>query len=258
MINNDKIGLVLSGGGYRGLAHVGVLKAMKERNIEADFVSGTSAGAIVGALYASGASWEDILRFFKEADVISYRHYTFQKAGILDSIKYVNWLTEFFPENSFEALKIPLFVATTDLLEARTKYHFTGELVKPLIASCAVPGMFSPIEFEGRFLCDGGVTNNLPVEPLITLADQIIGVYVNPLQRISQKELKSTRSVLQRAYLIMRKSMSQKDMDNFDVFIAPEKLSQFAILSKNRLDEIFELGYEQACIQLDEWLDKIK
>ena len=114
MINNDKIGLVLSGGGYRGLAHVGVLKAMKERNIEADFVSGTSAGAIVGALYASGSSWEDILRFFKEADVISYRHYTFQKAGILDSIKYGNWVTEVFPENSFAALKIPLFIATTD------------------------------------------------------------------------------------------------------------------------------------------------
>lgn len=254
MIGNNKIGLVLSGGGYRGLAHVGVLKALEERNIQVDFISGTSAGAIVGALYASGSSWEEIFKFFEEADVISYKHYTFQKAGLLDSTKYVKWLKDYFPEDRFEALKIPLFVATTDLLEARTKYHFSGELVNPLIASCAVPGVFSPLKFDGRLLCDGGVTNNLPVEPLVTLADKIIGVYVNPLQSVSQKELKSTRSVLQRAYLIMRKSMSQKDMNQFDVFIAPEKLSQYAILSKNHLKEIFDLGYQQACTQLDEWL----
>lgn len=251
MFQDYKIGLVLSGGGYRSAAHIGVLKAMSERGIKPNFISGSSAGAVIGAMYAAEYTWDDIYNFLKDTDVVSFRNYSFQKAGLLDSTNFVSLLNEVFPENSFEALKIPLFVATTDLLEARTRFYFDGELILPLIASSAIPGVFSPISFQNRLLCDGGVTNNLPTEPLIPLSDKIIGVYVNPLQKISKDELGSTRSVLERSYLIMRDAISRRNFNACDILIAPEKLSNFNVLSKSNLQEIFEMGYEEACIKLD-------
>lgn len=258
MFEDNKIGLVLSGGGYRGAAHIGVLKAMAERNITPSFISGTSAGAIIGALYAAGLDWNDIFYFFKETNVVSYKNYTFQKAGLLDSTKFVPLFSDIFKEDSFESLEIPLFVGTTDLLEAKTRFYFEGELILPLIASASIPGVFSPVKFKNRLLCDGGVTNNLPVEPLIPLSDDIIGVYVNPLQEISDKNLKSTRSVLLRSYLIMRNAISKKNLNQCDVLIAPKALNSFNVLSKSNLDQIFNMGYEEACIQLDNFLkDKL-
>lgn len=254
MIQNTKIGLVLSGGGYRGAAHIGVIKAMTERNIKPSFISGTSAGAIVGALYAAGISWEDMFDFLKNTHVFSYKNYTFQKAGLLDSSKFTQLFQDIFPENSFEALHLPLYVGTTDLLEAKTRFYFEGELILPLIASAAIPGVFSPIYFKERLLCDGGVTNNLPTEPLIPISDKIIGVYVNPLQEVTKQELMSTRAVLQRSYLIMRHAVSKTNINHCDVLIAPKELNSFNMLSRSNIDQIFEMGYQEACVQLDKFL----
>lgn len=258
MNQDNKIGLVLSGGGFRGAAHIGVIKAMSERNITPHFIAGTSAGAIIGALYAAGYDWEDIYDFLKNIDIFSIKNYTFQKAGLLDSSKYAKLFVEKFPENNFKALKIPLFVATTDLLEARTRFYFEGELIPPLVASASLPGIFSPVSFQNRLLCDGGVTDNLPVEPLISISDKIIGVYVNPLQDVSEKKLKSTKSVMERSYLIMRNTISQENLNKCDVLIAPKGLSNFNILSKSNMKNIFDLGYQEASIKLDAFLEEMK
>ena len=251
MIQKEKIGLVLSGGGYRGVAHLGVIKALIERNITPDFISGTSAGAIVGSLYAAGLSWEEIYALFKETDIFTLKNYAFQKAGLIDGSNFVDLFQQVFPENSFEALKIPLFIGTTDLIEAKTRFYFEGELILPLIASASAPGIFSPISYQGRLLCDGGVTNNLPIEPLIPLSDKIIGVYVNPLQAVTKEDLLSTRAVLERSYYIMRNAISKKNINQCDVLIAPEKLSTYGIMSKSNLNKILEMGYEEACLKLD-------
>lgn len=250
----NKIGLVLSGGGYRGAAHIGVLKAMAERNITPNYISGTSAGAIIGALYAKGMSWEEIFEFLKGVDVFSIRNYTFLKAGLLDSNKYIDFFKQVFPKNDFDELKIPLFIATTDLINAKTRFYFQGKLIEPLVAAASLPGIFSPVKFNGRLLCDGGVTDNLPVEPLVPISDKIIGVYVNPLEDISEKKLKTTKAVLERSYLIMRESITKRNINKCDIVIAPKSLNKFNFLSKNNLDEIFEEGYKEACRKLDEWL----
>ncbi|MGI9526830.1 MAG: patatin-like phospholipase family protein [Weeksellaceae bacterium] len=255
MNQDNKIGLVLSGGGFRGAAHIGVIKAMTERNIVPNFISGTSAGAIIGALYAAGYDWKEMYSFLRSIDIFTIKNYTFNKAGILDSSKYAKLFNDKFPENSFESLKIPLFIATTDLLEAKTRFYFEGELIPPLIASASLPGIFSPVQFNGRMLCDGGVTDNLPVEPLISFSDKIIGVYVNPLQEIEHKNLLSTRSVLERSYFIMRNSISQENLSKCDILIAPKELNNFNILSKSKIKYIFELGYQEACIKLDAYLE---
>ena len=120
MKDSETVGLVLSGGGYRGAAHAGVIKAMEEFGITPDSISGASAGAIVGALYASGRNGEEILEFLKEYDALSLRHYTFQKPGLFDSAKYHEAFQVIFPEDRFEALQTPLFIAATDLIQSKT------------------------------------------------------------------------------------------------------------------------------------------
>lgn len=248
-----KIGLVLSGGGYRGAAHVGVFKALKELDIKPNIVAGTSSGAITGALLAAGHDWKTILDFLKESDALSFSKYTFQKAGFYDSAKYQSIFKQYFPDDNFGALEIPLFVATTDLIEGKTKFFYEGELIKPLIASSAVPGIFSPVPVDNTLLCDGGVTNNFPTEPLLAMVDVIIGVYVNPVNKIESNTLKSSFDVLQRAFLIIRKNQIEQKFKDCDVFISPHDLDQHKILSKNNLDAVFNLGYTEALEKLSAW-----
>jgi NTE family protein len=239
------IGLVLSGGGYRGVAHLGVLKAMKELDIRPDYISGTSAGAIVGAFYSAGYGWQETLDFFRQADVISFRNYNFLKPGLLDSQSFVSLFEQYFPDNNFSALKIPLFISTTDLIASKTKYFYQGSLIQPLIASAAVPGVFSSVEIDGSLYCDGGVTNNFPTDPLLAFSDLIIGVYLNPIPNSTPDDLDSTRAILERAYVIMRDNASRPKFKDCSVLIAPEMLNKFNVLDSDHIDEIFEMGYRE-------------
>lgn len=252
-MSKKKIGLVLSGGGYKSAAHIGAYKAMQELGIEADLVAGTSAGAVVGAFIAAGHGWEVMMDFLEKTELISYRNYTFHKAGLFDSAKYRHLFDQYFPENSFESLKIPLFVAATDLIEGKTHYFYRGELIKPLIASCAVPGVFSPVPIEDMLLCDGGITNNFPIEPLLVMSDEIIGVYVNHLNSATCGSFKSSVSVLQRAYMIIRKTQFEQKLSSCDVLITPPNTVPLNFMSRNNLEEIFEMGYRTAIEKLSEW-----
>lgn len=256
MIKSKKFGLVLSGGGYRGVAHVGVLKAMEERGIVADFVSGTSAGAMVGALHAAGYHWSEVLTIFEELEVFSIRNYAINKPGMIDSDKFYEVLKKLFPEDQFEALKTPLFVATTDIVEGKTRFFHKGNLIRPILASMAVPGVFSPVEIEGNLLCDGGVTNNFPTEPILSLSDAIIGVYVNPLEKITKDKLKSGLAVVQRAYFVIRAVTSQQKFSDCDILIAPSGLNHFGVLSKGDTQASFQLGYDEAIKQIDLFLPR--
>src|SRR5690554_4219467 len=119
-----KIGLVLSGGGYRGAAHVGVFKAMEEMGIKPSVVAGTSVGALMGALFAAGYGWEAIFDFLKKTEALSFNKYTFQKAGFFDSAKYKNLFEQYFPVDRFDSLEMPLYIATTDLIEGKTKFFY--------------------------------------------------------------------------------------------------------------------------------------
>ena len=251
-----KIGLVLSGGGYRGAAHVGVFKAMEELGIKPSVVAGTSVGAIMGALFAAGYGWQDIFAFLKNTEALSFDKYTFQKAGFFDSAKYKTLFEQYFPDGSFDSLELPLYIATTDLIEGKTKYFYEGELIRPLIASCAVPGVFSPVPVDDLLLCDGGVTNNFPIEPLLALSDVIIGVYLNQTSTINGASLKSTFSVLQRAYAIIRKHQFEQKFSSCDVLVSPPNLIGHQILSRSNLDHIFEMGYIEAVEKLSLWKEK--
>jgi NTE family protein len=111
-----KTGLVLSGGGMRGVAHIGAIKALEEYQIYPSYIAGTSAGAVVGALYAGGCTWQKMLDFFKTVDLFSANKYARNKPGIIDASKFYDLLKEYLPEDNFAALKTPLYITATNLL----------------------------------------------------------------------------------------------------------------------------------------------
>lgn len=246
-----KLGIVLSGGGSRGLAHAGVLRALVENGIEPDCVSGTSAGALVGALYASGRGSEEILRFFDDANPFRLSRLALNKAGVIDSEKIVGAFAHWFPEDSFAALARPLFVTGTDLVSGRLQVWSSGPLVRPLLASSAVPFVISPTRVDGRLYVDGGIVNNFPVEPLFGLCDAIVGVHATPLSAPSESDLNSTFAVTQRALEIGMFHTSRRKFHHADLVISPAGLSRFSTFDTRRHAEIVEIGYQAALAQMD-------
>jgi NTE family protein len=238
--------MVLSGGGIRGVAHIGFLRALEEEGIAPTIISGSSSGAVIGALYAAGYGWQGILRFFQDNTFFSFSKYAFGKPGMMDTSKYRPLLEDYFPHDDFQSLQRRLYVTTSDLINGETRIYSEGPLIDTLLASCAVPGVFSPVTMNGIVHIDGGVTNNFPVEPLIGKCDYLIGVFVNPLRKIKASELTSAFAVLERAFTMDRSGTSTRKFRHCDLLIAPQKLADYGMFSMSQINEIFEIGYEEA------------
>ncbi|WP_111707692.1 patatin-like phospholipase family protein [Lutibacter citreus] len=237
------IGLVLSGGGARGAAHIGAIKALEEFNIFPTHISGTSSGAIVGALYAAGVSWSEMLSFFKTISIFQTNRYAYNKPGFINSDNFYDDLKKYLPKDNFQDLKKTLFITAANVIDGTLKIFSEGQLIKPIIASASFPGVFTPTEINGEYYIDGGTLNNFPVEPLKNNCDKIIGIYVNPLKKINIKDLKHSYSVVQRAYKIKVASESMLKFLDCDLVIYPEELVKYGTFDMNNIDAIFDLGY---------------
>lgn len=227
----------------RGVAHIGAIKALEEQGIFPTHISGTSAGAIVGALYAGGVGWEEMLIFFKEIPIFHTQKYAYGKPGFIDTEKFYGDFKKYFPEDNFNALQKPLFVTATDVIKGKLKIFHKGELIRRVLASATLPGVFSPINIDGSFYIDGGVINNFPVESLIKCCDKIIGSYVNPLKNIKIEDLKHSYNVVERAYKIKSAMDSLSKFSDCDIVISPQELSAFNTFDMKAIDDIFNIGY---------------
>jgi NTE family protein len=237
------IGLVFSGGGARGAAHIGAIKALEEFGISPTHISGTSAGAIVGALYAADINWAEILNFFKTISIFQTNRYALNKPGFINSEKFYDDLKTYFIEDNFDVLKKQLFITAVNVIDGTLKIFNKGQLIKPIIASASFPGVFTPTEINGKFYIDGGTLNNFPVELLKKDCDKIIGIYVNPLKKIKIKDLKHSYTVIERAYKIKVASESMLKFPDCDLVIYPEELISYGTFDMNNIDAIFNLGY---------------
>ncbi len=253
----QKLGLVLSGGGVRGVAHLGVIKVLNECGINPAFVSGTSAGSLVGALYAAGHSVETIFEFFKTTAIFKMSNLAARKPGIIDSDKFYEVLKAYLPEDDFGALKKKLFVTTTDLIHGRVRTFSEGPLIKPLLASSAVPVVFSPIKIDGILYSDGGALNNFPVEPLVGNSGPIIGVNVHPLKDTKPEDIRSTLRVMERLFHITIHHHTVQKYHQCNILIAPQGLANYGTFERGHFDEIFELGYKAAQAQKNDLLKLI-
>lgn len=183
-MSNKRIGLALSGGGARGLAHIGVLKILDEAGIPISFIGGSSMGGIVAALYASGMSPVEIesaaLNKSKVSELIRLADPTALRRGLFEGQRIRSMLAEWIKGvASFDQLRIPLVLCAVDLNSAREIAFKDGELLPIMMATSAFPGVFAPVNYLGYHLVDGGVLNNLPVDRVRELgADLVIAVDV--------------------------------------------------------------------------------
>jgi len=237
------VGLVLSGGGTRGIAHIGVLKALEEYNICPSYIAGTSAGAVVGALYAADYSWQEILDFFKTTEIFSINKYAKNKPGFIDTEKFYDQFKTYFPQDNFDTLQKQLYITATNLLDGTLKIFNTGELIRPILASSAVPGIFAPIKIKTGYYTDGGTLNNFPVDLIKMHCDQVIGVYVNPFENVKMEDFKHAHNVIERVYHIMIAGETFQKFQDCDVLIRPDHMVNFGMFSLKNIDTIFNLGY---------------
>jgi NTE family protein len=149
---------------------------------------------------------------------------------------------QYLPENSFSALKKKLIVTTVDLNTGKIVYFSEGELIKPLMASSSLPIIFAPVQMGNTFYVDGGLLNNLPVEPLLDKCDKIIGAHCNPINE--GFTVKGFKGIFERTFLLIINSNTFDSRKYCDVFIEPPALGQFSILDLAKAQEMFEIGYQ--------------
>ncbi|WP_224483446.1 patatin-like phospholipase family protein [Robertkochia aurantiaca] len=252
-LRKKRTALVLSGGGVKGMAHIGVIKALQENNINPTAISGVSAGALVGALYANRVAVDDMINFFKETPLFKYNFVTINKPGIFDTEKYLYFFNQFLPENRFESLQRKLWVTATDMQKGQPVYFSSGELVPCLLASAALPPVFSPVKIKGRLYSDGGIMNNFPVEPLLREDHELlIGCYTSSFRDIPAEEIGNSFQVSQRANLLMIHANSMNKLMIPDLLFRPEGLGLIGVLDKKGIDKAFQIGYDHACRILEE------
>ncbi len=242
------LGLVLSGGGVKGMVHVGVLKFLEEEGIEVEAVAGASIGAIVGALHNAGHKAEDIYHFFEETRFFKSDHITLLKPGIIDGMKLKKKFLPYFRENDFSSLQKPLFVTATEITRGRLKVFESGALIEAIIASSAFPLLFTPVELDGGVYLDGGIMNHFPSDLLKNRCRKLLGVFLSPVEELPPSELNSMAAIVERTFKLGRLASSLKNMELVDFMINPGELVEyntFSIRSK-AYKELYDLGYQYA------------
>ncbi len=236
-----KIGLVLSGGGAKGFAHIGVLQALNEAGIFPDIISATSAGAIVGVLYADGYKPLEIMKILNSNSMMHYIRPTVPREGLLQISGVVRLLRDNLRAKTFEELKIPMFITATDLNHGRIVYFSDGELLNVVIASASIPVLFKPVVINKIHYVDGGVLDNLPIKPIENKCGFVIGSFVNPSGY--EENVTNLISIAERTFLLsMSKEVIEKEK-RFDLFIAPMELKNHKILDPEKAAEMYTIGY---------------
>lgn len=244
--NRPKIGIALSGGGAKGVAHLGVLKALEERKIPIDMISGVSAGSIIGALYADGHSLEAILEFVKKCNLFQMVSFNLPRYGGFATMKgFKDSLKQMLQAKKFEELKIPLVINATDMSEGRNVYFSSGELLECIIASSTVPIFFRPTKIKGKLYIDGGIFCNLPAAILRqNKCDVVIGVHVNPINYIENSI--GLMDVAERVFHLSVNGNTIEQKTYCDIVIETMKAKEYGMFDSSKADDIMNIGYEAA------------
>jgi len=246
-----KTGLVLSGGGARGFAHLGLIQALNDAGIFPDIISGTSAGALVGVLYADGYSPKEILSLMNHGSRLDFMRPAMPREGLLQISGIQKILKTHLRAKTFEELKIPVFVTATDINNGKPVYFSEGEILDPVIASASIPVLFQPVKTNDISYVDGGVLDNLPVHPIENDCRVLIGSFVNPVGYV--EKISGLINIAERTFMLsMSKEIIEK-AKKFDLFVAPPELGNYKILDPEKAGELYEIGYKAAKEKLQEF-----
>ena len=229
-----KIGLVLSGGGSRGLAHIGALKELEKLNIKFSAIAGCSMGAIVGALYASGKTAEEIEYFIVNKKFLDVFDFSISKLGIKKTDKVQKLIEDFIGFKSFQKLKIPLYINATNLSQGREIVFSSGSIFKAIRASIAVPGFFAPVQEANNYYVDGGVLNQSPFSILPEKIDNYLIINASPYQGLKDYKRIDTMVLLDASLKLMQNEIMDLKLKNLSkdkkyILIEP-KLGNYSLL----------------------------
>jgi NTE family protein len=240
-VSNKQFALVLSGGAARCIAQLGVLQAMEEAGVKPAVISGVSGGAIVGAFYCTGISPHETLKIIKKTSLVKIFSPAW-KTGVIKLDGAEKIFREHLGHLKFEDLNIPFFISACDVNSAEYLSFSSGEIVVPLLASCAVPPVIRPVEYLGRRLVDGGILNNLPVDPVKDY-EKIAGVNVNIIDPSS--EIDSFVRYTERTVDLIVNNNIKKSIEQCGFFLQPESMTRFHLTDVGRADEMFAVGYDE-------------
>lgn len=237
-----KIGIAFGGGGARGFSHLGAIKAFEEFGIKFDYVAGTSAGSLVGAFYAAGYSFQEMYDVVKTMRVKDIRKNVLPfTPSKLDGL--INIVKGRLGDINVQDLPKPFSAVAVDLKSTKEVCISKGNLAKAVAGSCAVPGVFQPVEFENMLLADGGLQNTIPADiPRYFGCDYVVSVDVNKSRTYGTDSNKFI-DVIMCSIRILMKSNAVRGYVNSDVVIAPET-KRFKATKTDGLDEMIEEGYK--------------
>lgn len=249
-IFNTKVGLALGGGGAKGVAHIGVLKALEDAKVRPDFIAGTSVGAMVAAMYAFNVSIDTITNIARDLTLSQITTFKLNKTGFFTADPLKEILAEYLGEANIEDASIPLAIVATDLKKGEEVIFTHGPLADAVCASASIPGVYIPMKMGERTLVDGGIVQSVPVGAVkdmgagVIIASQLggLGVYEEP---------KNVLDVMRNAFDIALSRRTREEVKEADLVIAMD-LRDFSIADNTeRYDELFTIGYDTATKELN-------
>ena len=254
---NTKIGLALGGGAAKGIAHVGVLKALEDQKVNIRYIAGTSVGAMIASLYAFSVSVDDIGALAKRLTMSKVTSFKLSKTGFFTTASLRDLMVEYIGEVNIEDAKMPLAIVATDIRNGEEIILRSGSVADAVCASAAIPGIYIPVEIGNRSLVDGGLVQNVPIEALQTMgAGVIIASHLNSASQYS--EISHVLDIMRNAFEIAVSHHTQDQLKDADVVISMD-VSEFSLRDNtDRYDELFAIGYGSAAKQLSKlaWYKK--
>jgi NTE family protein len=250
------IGLALGGGFARGLAHIGVLRVLEQENIPIDFIAGTSIGSVVGAGYASGMTAGELEEVASQVRFKDFSRWTVSRFGLFSNDKMAAFLRNFIRCRTFEELRIPLSVTATDIITGEAAIFSSGDLIDPVRASCAYPGMFLPVRINDQWLVDGFLAHSVPATPLRQMgAERVISIHLRS-QWVKPKGPRHALDVIGQCFSIAQEKTSHTWRSASDLILEPE-IGEFAYDDFVHSAALFKAGEtvaRAALPQIREWV----
>ena len=251
-----KVGIALSGGGARGILHIGVLEALRKYGIHPEIVSGTSAGALVGVFYAAGLEPLQILDLVKDSKMIKMIKWKVPSSGLFDMKKVMGLLEQHIPSDDFSALKLPFYCSVSNLNTGLPEIKHSGKLFRWVLASASIPVIFEPQVIDGTTYVDGGLFDNLPVTAIRNQCHFLIGVHVN--HNGQEENISGFKAIAERTFRLSIAKNVEESLKICDFVIDPPQTRLFNTFDFGRADEIFRIGFdetEQRILQLFDSVD---
>lgn len=236
-----RTGVALGGGGARGFAHAGALKAMEEVGIKPDILAGVSAGAIVAVMYASGLSPAGIVKAFDGKSFSEFCEWGIPRGGFLSLEGFKQFIRSVTGVERLEQLPIPTLVGATDIERGEPVIFSSGDIGDVVAASCSIPVVFRPQVIDGVRYADGGVLRNLPAWALRDKVKYLFGVNVSPLRH--RPIANNLMDTAMRSYELVTKTNAEPDMRLCDLAVRMDAIADYKVFNLKETKRVYQIGY---------------